>query len=102
MNDFDPITILIQLAFGYAVKHWPALKAWPNKLIPVMNLVVGILVQLAGPALAHAQAGTDGPAHPGWWAVWCFIQPVIVNTLLSTGIFSASKNVVQHTGKAAT
>lgn len=93
----DALTVVLQLVFGFLIKKWPALKAWPNRLIPIFNLVLAILIQLAQAATAHAQAGAAPAAHhPGWWAFWQFIQPVLLNTLLSTGIFSTGKNIVQQ------
>jgi uncharacterized membrane protein YhdT len=99
----DFITVAAQLVFGFLVKKWPALKAWPNKLIPVFNLALAVLLKLAGVGVASAQAVAEQghPAHPGWLSVWCFVQPLLINTLISTGIFSAGKNINQHFSTAA-
>lgn len=96
----DWITILVQLAFGWAVKKWPVLATWPNKLIPVFNFILAILIKLSGVTAVHADTTSAVPLqaahHPGWWAFWTFIQPVLLNTLLATGIFSTGKNIQQH------
>lgn len=93
----DVVMLLVQLAFGLLVKHWPPLAAWPNRLIPLFNLALAVLAKLGQVSLAHADTGgLETHAHPGWWAVWCFLKPVIATTLASTGIFSSVKNVQQH------
>jgi hypothetical protein len=101
MNGFDPITLISQLLFGFLVKKWPALALVPNKLIPVFNAVLAVLIQLVHPVQANADSLTVVPiqhGHPGWWGLWQFLQPVLLNTLLSTGIFSSVKNVGEHVG----
>lgn len=99
----DVVMVLVQLAFGVLVKHWPPLAAWPNKLIPVFNLALALLIKLGAATVAHADtSGLETHAHPGWWAVWCFLKPVIASTLASTGLFSAAKNAQQHFASKAT
>jgi hypothetical protein len=103
----DLLTVIIQLIFGQLVRKWKFLETWPNKLIPVFNAVAAILVQVVAAltSVAHAAdslsvtmmpQSSASHGHPGWWAVWHFLSPVVFNTLLSTGIFSAQKNVVEH------
>lgn len=102
----DFLTIIIQLVFGWLVKRWPALANWPNKLIPVFNAIIAVIIQIVAAltSVAHAAdslAVTALPqshvgGHPGWWALWHFLQPVVMNTILSTGIFSTAKNIKQH------
>ena len=98
----DLLTLALQLVFRLAVKKWPPLAKWPNRLIPVFNAILAALVQL-GTGVAHADSLTVLPqahiGHPGWCAVWHFMQPVLLNTLLSTGIFSSVKNVGAHLTK---
>lgn len=101
----DLTTIILQLLFGWAVRKWPPLKNWSNRLIPVMNAILAAIVQAIAATTAHAAdslAVTVLPAppvhhgHPGWFAIWVFLQPVILNTLVSSGLFSSVKNVRDH------
>lgn len=102
----DAVTILLQLLLGQLIRKWPVLKAWPDRLIPIFNAILALIVQIVAAltSVAHAAdslAVTVLPqpvphGHPGWWAVWHFVQPIILNTLLSSGIFSTQKNVVEH------
>lgn len=93
----DPITVVIQLVFGWLVKKWPALKGWPNRLIPVFNFVLALLIQLAG-VVTDAHAGTGVLKATGSW-LWGVLGPALLNTLISTGIFSTGKNIQQHITK---
>lgn len=90
----DPITVVLQLVWGYLVKHWPVLAAWPNRLIPIMNFILAVLLQLAGVGTAHADTGGTLRTVGGW--LWGVLGPALLNTLVSTGIFSTAKNVHQH------
>ena len=80
-----------QLLFGLAIKKVPALEAWPNKLIPLFNGVLALLIKLAGPADANASGIGDALRGFGSLALEAALQ-----TLLTTGIHSSAKNVWQN------
>ena len=101
----DFLTIVLQLVFGWLIKKWPVLASWPSKLIPIFNAILAILVRLvttlsSGTAHADSLGVSLLPQpqhhHPGWWAVWIFIQSVLLNTVVATGIFSGTKNAIEH------
>ena len=97
----DFLTVVLQLLFGWLIKKWPALAAWPSKLIPLFNLILAILIRLGAGLVAPAHAadslgvtGTPSAVHGQPW--WIAAVAVLLNTLVSTGIFSAVKNVGEH------
>ena len=102
----DALTVALQLLFGVLVKKWPVFAGWSNRLVPVFNAILAAVIQalaILRPTEAHAAADslfttlpTPIHGHPGWSAVWAFLQPVILNTLCATGIFSSVKNVGGH------
>ena len=86
---FDPITIVIQIVAGVLLKRWPAVS---NKLIPPINYGIAILkrfVESLVVGTAHAQADGGSAA--------AVFSPVadLLTTLISTGIHSAIKNLLQ-------
>ena len=99
----NPIVLtIVQLAFGFLVKKWATLATWPNKLIPLFNAGLAVLVKLAAPAEAHA----DTIAIAAVLGLkWDWLKAVLVEavgqTLLSTGIHSTGKNLLQQIGVVA-
>lgn len=81
----------LQLGFGLAIKKWAALEAWPNKLIPLFNGILAVLIKLAGPGTA--EAGVFGLTGGGFLNL---LLEAGAQTLLSTGIHSTSKNFFQN------
>lgn len=98
---FDPtslgIATLVQFVWGIAVKRVPALAPWPNKLIPIFNMIlgsaIGWLTTLAAPP-AHAQ----GVGAAGAAVATVLNNPVIISYLgmvISTAHHSILKNTWQ-------
>jgi len=87
----DPITIVVQIVLGLIVKHWPALASLPNKLIPVFNFVIAILIGLG---TGQAEAGGLGGFFSGGFGQ--LLVNAALNTLLSTGTHSMGKNFLQQ------
>lgn len=51
----NPLVVsTVMLLFGIVVKYWPAMKEFPNRLIVVCNLVIGLAMKLLTPEQAHA------------------------------------------------
>lgn len=90
------VLTIIQLLFGRLVKQWPALASLPNKLIPVVNFILAILIKLAEPALANA-AGLGSVVH----GVSNVLFSALVQTVLTTGLHSSSKNLWQSVKEQA-
>lgn len=90
------VLLLVQLGFGALVKKWSVLASWPNKLIPVFNLALAVLVKLAGPGEANAGLFS---------AVGKNLLPILVEsvaqTLIATGVHSSGKNIWQSLIKTA-
>lgn len=80
----------LQLAFGLLIKKAPQLAAWPNRLIPLFNGLLAVLVKLAGPGTA--EAGVFGLSAGGLFSL---ILESGAQTLLTTGIHSSAKNFWQ-------
>jgi len=102
LNNAIVLTV-VQLLFGFAVKKWSVLAAWPNRLIPLFNAVLAVLIKVAGPA--EAQAATIGViALFGIKASWlgAVLTEAILQTLTTTGLHSSFKNLAQQIGVAAT
>ena len=88
----NPVVLtLAQLLFGFAIKRLPALEGVPNKLIPLFNGVLALLIKLAGPGEAHASG--LGDSLKGFGSV---VVDAAVQTLLSTGLHSTGKNFWQN------
>lgn len=88
------IVMAIQLGVGWAVKNQSGVV---NKAIPLINYVVGVLVQLPGVAF---QPASDVNVSAGFLgaAGSFFTNPLftsLIYTLLSTGAHSSTKNVAQ-------
>lgn len=66
----------LQILFGFAVKKLPGLATWPNRLIPVFNALLAILINLAG----H----TDNA-----------VVTSLVQTAISTGLYEGVRNPAQ-------
>lgn len=93
----NPLVLLvIQLIFGVLVKRWSALAAWPNKLIPLFNFILAVLVKLGGPGVANAGVFSVIGANLGQILIQSAVQ-----TLLATGVHSTSKNLWQNVIKVA-
>lgn len=89
-NTFDPLIIGPQLLFGYLVKHWPILKSWPNRLIPIFNFILGILIEFSK-SVANADDGkTTGQP---WWMKLLY---VLINTFISSGVHGTVQSTVDH------
>lgn len=91
----NPLVLtLVQLGFGVAIKKVPWLAAWPNKLIPLFNGVLALLVKIAVPDADAGILGIDVKGAGG------FLLNAVVEaagqTLISTGIHSTGKNVWQQ------
>lgn len=91
----DPLVVVAQLVFGFVVKKWPVLAAWPNKLIPIFNFILAILIGLAG-GVAHSADFGSFFSH-GFGKV---LVNAAFNTILSTGTHSFGKNFLQQVKKA--
>jgi len=78
------VTPLLMVAFGVAVKRWPALAGLPNQLIWLFNLAIGVLAKLVGPEPAHAGFFGDMWNGLGW--LWPPIQVVIARQIYETFI----------------
>lgn len=88
----EPLVIaVIQLLFGKLVKSWPALASLPNRLIPLVNFILAVLLKLAEPAIANA-AGIGSVVH----GVSNVLLSALVQTILTTGIHSSAKNLWQN------
>jgi len=93
----NPFVLLItQLVFGALVKKWSVLASWPNRLIPLFNALLAVLIKLAGPGVAGA--GVFG-------AIWPTLGTIVLQslgqTLLATGVHSTAKNVWQSVKEVA-
>jgi hypothetical protein len=89
------VMLLIQLAFGALVKKWSVLASWPNRLIPLFNALLAVIIQLAGPGVAGA--GVLGAGLFGWIAprIGDVLLRAVVQTVLATGVHSTGKNLWQ-------
>ena len=88
----DPLVLtVIQLLFGLEIKRLPSLASVPNKLIPVLNGVLAILIKLGGPGVAHASGLGDSLRGFGGLLLDAGLQ-----TLLTTGVHSSAKNLWQN------
>lgn len=87
----DPVVLsVVQLLVGLAVKRWSSLAAVPNKLIPLLNFLLAVLIKIGGPATAGASVlGDLGRASP-------ILLQAAVQTILTTGLHSVAKNYWQH------
>lgn len=83
---------VLMVAWGIAVRYLPALKAWPNRLIPWMNVIIGLLVKLATPEQAHAGI-FGGLGHSLGWMIVPF-QVVIARQVFETWI----RPTLEHVG----
>ena len=90
------VLTVVQLVFGIAIKRLPALAAWPNKLIPLFNGLLALLIKLGGPG--DAEAAVLGVSGAG---LLNLILEAGAQTLLTTGIHSSWKNVWQNFAKAS-
>lgn len=90
------VLLLVQLVFGALVKKWSVLASWPNRLIPLFNAILAILINLAGPGVANA--GLFSKITPVLGQV---ILQAIGSTLLATGVHSTAKNVWQSIKEVA-
>ena len=82
--DFLPwLTPLVMLLFGVAVKRFPFLAGLPNNMIPILNLVLGILAKLAMPTEAHAGGFFSAAAHGLGW-LWPPFQVIVARLLYET------------------
>lgn len=88
----NPVVLTVaQLLFGFAIKKTPALAAWPNRLIPLFNALLAVLIKLAGPG--EAEAGVFGRSAGG---LLNLVLEAGAQTLLTTGIHSSFKNFWQN------
>jgi hypothetical protein len=93
----NPVVLLVvQLAFGLLVKRLPALANVPNKLIPVLNALLAILIKLGGPGVAGA--GVFGWIAPRLGDI---VLQSLLQTALATGVHSSAKNVWQNIKQVA-
>jgi hypothetical protein len=90
------VLLLVQLVFGALVKRWSALAAWPNKLIPLFNFILAVLVKLGGPG--DANAGVFGRILPGLGSI---LLQAAVQTVIATGVHSTAKNGWQNLKEVA-
>lgn len=86
--------MLLALVGGWLMKHSPEVS---NKLIPVINTVIAVVVALAaglfGPQDAHAGI-SSAAKHVGGWFANPFIYGTLIS-LLTTGVHSTAKNLWQ-------
>lgn len=89
------IVVPLGFAFGLAVKYLPALKWLPNKFIPYLNALLALLLQVFGPAEAHA--GVFGAlVHSSFLgtvlgAGWSAIQSALIYEVFGRHVITAPK-----------
>lgn len=87
----NPVVLtVVQILFGFAVKRWSVLASWPNKLIPLFNAVLALLIKLAVP---EAEAAGIGEAAKGFGSL---VLESVLQTIVSTGLHSSGKNFIQQ------
>lgn len=76
----------LMFVWGLLVKRAPFLAGIPNKLIPYMNVLIGIIAKLVAPTPAHAASGTVEAITQGlgWLAV--LLQAIFARQLHETFI----------------
>jgi len=84
--------MLLQQAWGFAVKYLPWLEGWPNRLIPWMKLAIAILCKVVAPQEAHAGFFTNLGHSLGWFLP--VVQTVITRQIYETFI----KPTLEHFG----
>lgn len=69
--------VVVMFVWGLLVKYWPALAKVPNTLIPWLNVLIGLLGQLGGGAVAPPAVHTGFVAAGFAGGAWSFLGPVI-------------------------
>lgn len=88
--------VILGFIVGLAVKYLPALKAVSNKWIPYLNTLVALLLQIFGPAEAHAGTAILGLGGGTFLAHilgagWSAIQSALIYEVFGRHLITAPK-----------
>lgn len=82
----NPIVLTaITLAWGLLIKFHPAFAKIPNMLIPYLNGILALVIKLAEPSVAHAQAAVGTPVDTH--CILCAVGAAGWQAILSSLIF---------------
>lgn len=82
----------LMLVWGLLVRYAPFMQSWPNRMLPWMNLAIGVLAKLIAPETAHASVFSDLGHSLGWLIVP--VEQILARQVFETFI----KPTLEHFG----